>query len=123
MLNYRFQLLVKTLVLCISSILDEARQFALQSQEGRTIMYTALGSDWRPFGAPRKRRPMDSVVLDENISERLLADVREFIDTPEWYRDRGIPYRRGYLLYGPPGCGKSSFITALAGKRKLLIIQ
>ena len=27
----------------------------------------------------------------------------------------GIPYRRGYLLYGPPGCGKSSFITALAG--------
>lgn len=22
----------------------------------------------------------------------------------------GIPYRRGYLLYGPPGCGKSSFM-------------
>ena len=59
---------------------------------------------------------MDSVVLDADISERLLADVREFIGTPEWYRDRGIPYRRGYLLYGPPGCGKSSFITALAGE-------
>jgi chaperone BCS1 len=28
----------------------------------------------------------------------------------------GIPYRRGYLLHGPPGCGKSSFITALAGE-------
>lgn len=27
---------------------------------------------------------------------------------------RGIPYRRGYLLHGPPGCGKSSFIAALA---------
>lgn len=26
----------------------------------------------------------------------------------------GIPYRRGYLLYGPPGSGKSSFIQALA---------
>ena len=22
------------------------------------------------------------------------------------YLDRGIPYRRGYLLHGPPGCGK-----------------
>lgn len=31
----------------------------------------------------------------------------------------GIPYRRGYLLHGPPGCGKSSFITALAGELEL----
>jgi mitochondrial chaperone BCS1 len=28
----------------------------------------------------------------------------------------GIPYRRGYLLYGPPGSGKSSFIQAIAGE-------
>lgn len=26
----------------------------------------------------------------------------------------GIPYRRGYLLHGPPGSGKTSFIQALA---------
>ena len=28
----------------------------------------------------------------------------------------GIPYRRGFLLHGPPGSGKTSFIQALAGK-------
>merc|ERR550525_1013560 len=33
----------------------------------------------------------------------------------QWYYDRGIPYRRGYLLYGEPGSGKSSFVTAIAG--------
>ena len=32
------------------------------------------------------------------------------------YLDRGIPYRRGYLLHGPPGSGKTSFIVALAGQ-------
>ena len=32
------------------------------------------------------------------------------------YVERGIPYRRGYLLHGPPGSGKTSFITALAGE-------
>ena len=28
----------------------------------------------------------------------------------------GIPYRRGYLLHGPPGSGKTSFIQALAAE-------
>lgn len=97
------------------NILEEARIQALLKQEGKTIMYTAMGSEWRQFGYPRKRRPLHSVVLDRGISEMIVKDVKDFIDNPKWYIDRGIPYRRGYLLHGPPGCGKSSFITALAG--------
>ena len=88
---------------------------ALKQNEGKTILYTAMGADWRQFGAPRKRRPIGSVVLDEGVSERILEDIKEFVDNSQWYNERGIPYRRGYLLHGPPGCGKSSFITALAG--------
>ncbi|KAF2904089.1 hypothetical protein ILUMI_02084 [Ignelater luminosus] len=99
-----------------TNILEEARHLALKQHEGKTIMYTALGSEWRPFGHPRKRRPIESVVLDCGVSERILNDCNEFISNPSWYIERGIPYRRGYLLYGPPGCGKSSYITALAGK-------
>lgn len=98
------------------SILEEARQLALKGKEGKTIMYTAMGSEWRQFGHPRKRRPIDSVVLDEGVASKIIKDCKDFISNPKWYTDRGIPYRRGYLLYGPPGCGKSSFITALAGE-------
>ncbi|XP_037395266.1 mitochondrial chaperone BCS1 isoform X2 [Pygocentrus nattereri] len=98
------------------NILQEARELALKQEEGRTVMYTALGAEWRPFGFPRRRRPLSSVVLDHGVAERIVDDVKEFINNPKWYTDRGIPYRRGYLLYGPPGCGKSSFITALAGE-------
>lgn len=89
---------------------------ALKAHEGKTIMYTAMGSEWRPFGHPRKRRPIESVILDKGIGQRILEDCQEFIQNPSWYSERGIPYRRGYLLHGPPGCGKSSYITALAGE-------
>lgn len=97
-------------------MLEDARHLALKYTEGKTIMYTATGSEWREFGHPRKRRPISSVVLDSGISERIVDDCKDFIGSSQWYSDRGIPYRRGYLLHGPPGCGKSSFITALAGE-------
>ena len=44
-----------------------------------------------------------------------MADIKRFIDSAKWYSEKGVPYRRGYLLYGPPGTGKSSFTQALAG--------
>jgi chaperone BCS1 len=56
------------------------------------------------------------VILDQGLKERIVGDVKEFLQKHQWYMDRGIPYRRGYLLYGPPGSGKSSFILALAGE-------
>lgn len=97
-------------------ILAEARQLALESHEGKTTVYMAAGAEWRQFGYPRKHRPISSVILDTGLSDHIVSDVREFISNSQWYMIRGIPYRRGYLLYGPPGCGKSSFITALAGE-------
>ena len=96
-------------------IIFVARDLALTQHEGKTVMYTAMGPEWKEFGQARRRRPISSVVLDVNKKEKILDDVKEFLKSSKWYEERGIPYRRGYLLYGPPGCGKTSFITALAG--------
>lgn len=95
-------------------LLEEAQEMALKKQEGKTVLYTSYGPEWRPFGMPRKRRMLDSVILDKGIKDRIVNDVKAFIGNGKWYNERGIPYRRGYLLYGPPGSGKSSFIQALA---------
>ncbi|SCV70080.1 BQ2448_1474 [Microbotryum intermedium] len=98
-----------------SSLLTEARSLAQSSQLGRTVIHTAWGTEWRPFGRPRMRRALESVVLDKGVKEGIVADVEAFKKRGSWYFQRGIPYRRGYLLHGPPGSGKSSFIQALAG--------
>ena len=96
-------------------IFTEAHVLADRLQEGKTVIYTAWGTEWKKFGEPKRKRPLDSVVLEEGVKERIVDDLKSFLDTRTWYLDRGIPYRRGYLLYGPPGTGKSSFIQALAG--------
>ncbi|MCJ1345927.1 hypothetical protein MMC31_004137 [Peltigera leucophlebia] len=93
----------------------ETHRLAQQSTEGKTIVYTSRSTNWERFGEPRRKRSIESVILDKGIKERILTDVQDFLDSSKWYYDRGIPYRRGYLLHGPPGSGKSSFIQALAG--------
>lgn len=89
-------------------IFRAAHQLAMSAQEGKTIMYTSRGMEWAPFGDARRKRPLESVILDKGIKERIVADVKDFLGRQQWYVDRGIPYRRGYLLYGPPGSGKRS---------------
>lgn len=99
-----------------SSLLQEAKLLALKSREGKTVLYTSFGPEWRPFGQPRKKRMIGSVILRDDIGEKILTDVKDFLSSGEWYHTRGIPYRRGYLLYGSPGSGKTSYIQALAGE-------
>lgn len=97
-------------------LFKEAYALSQHAQEGKTTILTSWSTEWRPLGEPKRKRPLDSVILAKGVKEHILADIKSFINAREWYLDRGIPYRRGYLLHGPPGTGKSSFIQALAGE-------
>jgi len=72
-------------------------------------------------------------VLDEGVKDALVDDAKDFLASKSWYAERGIPFRRGYLLvcrpqiqhrpiflflsqYGAPGSGKTSLIHSLAGE-------
>jgi len=71
-------------------ILEEARDMALAKEEGKTLIYTANGFEWKEFGQPRAKRPLSSVILDTGQTERLVNDAKEFIANQSWYRDRGL---------------------------------
>ena len=86
--------------------MEEARTEALLQTEGKTVTYVSPNSgsnDWIQFGKPKDKRSLNSVILRKDAKENIVSDAEEFIENSKWYRDREIPYRRGYLLHGPPG--------------------
>ncbi|KAH9893419.1 P-loop containing nucleoside triphosphate hydrolase protein [Cubamyces lactineus] len=105
----------------LRDLLMEARREYKEARKDVIDVYIAEGSDHWEHVAKQDKRPMCSVILDPGVFELVLDDARDFLRSRQWYADRGIPFRRGYLLYGAPGAGKTSMIHSIAGELGLNI--
>ncbi|EPY35360.1 mitochondrial chaperone BCS1 [Angomonas deanei] len=98
----------------VESFLTEVRSSWKRHVQNKVQIYHAVHSEWRLL-TEKSRRPLDTLYLPESTT-KLVEETKRFFDMKDLYLQLGIPWRRGYLLEGPPGTGKSSFVHALAGE-------
>lgn len=106
----------------IKEFLDHVRGYSTPVREKVTEVFRPEnhGGDSHPHwywdSCFRPARALEGVVMESAVKDTLVADIEFYLSSEcrKFYENRGIPYRRGYLLYGPPGTGKTSFATSVA---------
>ncbi len=93
----------------------EARDYIFNLEKNKTVIFTNDDyGNWLKSHS-QTQRSLDTVILRNNMQYELVKDIKEFFKKESWYNKIGIPYRRGYLLHGLPGTGKTSLIKGIAG--------
>jgi uncharacterized membrane protein YgcG len=99
-------------------------EFAKIYSRTQKITVLSVGpADPHQLKVPMQRRiteknyiqPTDNVQCNEQIND-LISSAKEFEKSKNFYRFRGIPYRRGYLITGPKQSGKLHTIKFLASQ-------
>lgn len=85
--------------------------------------------DWR-VAQPINRKQSDIGYSDRlffhvfnDNAQSVLDDAIRWLKSKEWYQEKGLLWRRGSLLFGPPGSGKSSLIRKIGQALDLPVLS
>lgn len=101
-------------------ILEKAK--AIRDEQRVLKMYTLnkLGYNPKMWDSINFKHPatFETLTMDAELKNAVMEDLNRFISRKEFYKKVGRAWKRGYLLDGPPGTGKSSLVAAMANYLK-----
>lgn len=77
------------------------------------VYSTALHPNLGPFLTKRRVRTDNLLRFPDSASDSVLEEIRQFWSLKQAFLDHGFLHKRGVLLWGPPGSGKTSCINHL----------
>lgn len=100
----------------LERVTSRAEEFERVSRERRLFTNNGHGSYESGWSSVPFRHPstFETLALAPELKKQLTEDLTAFSQGKEFYHKIGRAWKRGYLLHGPPGSGKSSLIAAMA---------
>ncbi|KAK9291808.1 hypothetical protein L1049_019758 [Liquidambar formosana] len=98
----------------IHTVSDEIEQRRKEVKLYMNCVSETSGSGrWKsvPFTHPAT---VETVAMDADLKNKVKSDLESFLKSKQYYHRLGRVWKRSYLLYGPSGTGKSSFVAAMA---------
>ncbi|CAJ2666201.1 unnamed protein product [Trifolium pratense] len=104
----------------IKHVLEEGKMITMKNRKLK--LYTNNPSeDWwksskKKWSSITFEHParFETLAMDPKKKEEIIDDLIKFKTGKEYYANVGKAWKRGYLLFGPPGTGKSTMISAMA---------
>lgn len=101
---------------------DLVDTFCHKFPENKLKLMRFKSNYWSDY-AMLDRRELKTVIVEKALKRALVKAIEDFQMNEAWYTERGLPWKKTFVLHGIPGTGKTSLIKALASHFNLNVCR